>query len=358
MGASSASAATAACGTGTLITGTTTCQQVFTSPGTFTPTAQMTKLEVLLVGGGGNGSAAPPVTGTAGYAAAGGGGEVKVVDFSTHNTTLITVTPGAAGVQTSVTATGITANAGAGGIGQLSRGAAVGGASGGTPSNLGSSTADTATPPNTYGAGGGAGGAASGITGGAGILVSTLPSALFTNDTQCFGGGGAVAMSGTAGLPGCGGGSANATGTALSLPVANSGGGGGAGLAANGESGAAGYVEIRWNAPTVVLSFNHGRGSAVADETVVQGTAPTKPADPTASGFEFKGWYTDAQLTTLADFSAPLTASATFYARFDPALAATGGAPNPVELPIGIAALLAGAALLTVSTVRRRREDY
>src|SRR5690606_21587700 len=47
----------------------------------FTPTAEMTQLEVLLVGAGGSGADQPEVN-TAGYAAAGGGGQVTYIDFS------------------------------------------------------------------------------------------------------------------------------------------------------------------------------------------------------------------------------------------------------------------------------------
>ena len=67
-------------------------------------------------------------------------------------------------------------------------------------------------------------------------------------------------------------------------------------------------------------------------------TGGVKPADPSADGFEFGGWYTNAQLTTLADFSAPLSASATFYAKWQPTLAATGGEPNPAAGAAAIAA--------------------
>ena len=353
MGAVPASAASLACGAGDLVPGTTTCAQTFTSTvGTtiFTPDASMTTLEVLLVGGGGDANSFAPAAGTAGYAAAGGGAEVKIVDFHTHNTTPFTVTVGAGNSQTAVATTGLTATAAPGGAG----GASSGGSSG-AGGFAGGSVTDSAALPNTYGAGAGAGGAASGITAGAGIQLSSLTSGLFTTDTRCFGGGGAVAMSGVAGVPGCGGGSANAADTTLTPPAANRGGGGGAGLTAGTSTGGSGYVEIRWNAPTVSLAFSSAHGSAIAPETVVLGTAPVAPADPAASGYVFQGWYTDPAFTTAADFSAPLAASTTFYARFAGALAATGAAPNSAELPIGLATLVAGALLLTVVAGRRRR---
>ena len=359
MGAVPANAAPVACGTGTLIAGTTTCQQTFTSSGTFIPTSSMTHLQVLLVGGGGSGEFTQPTT--TGYATAGGGGEVKVVDFSAQTTGSWTVTVGASDFATTVaavTAPTLTATAAAGHIASST----AGGASGGNGSNAGGSDVSGAT----YGGGGGASQAASGINAGDGITPAVVAGsdpalALFSTDTTCFGGGGAVAENGTVGAAGCG---ANAptsgTATTFTTLVPNSGGGGGATLAGIGASsaGAAGYVEVRWDAPTVTLAFvADGHGATVPTENVVVGTAPTKPADPTASGYAFKGWFTDSALTTPADFTAPLTAATTFYAKWLPSLAATGGAPNQAELPIGIGTLVVGAGLLTVAIIRRRRRS-
>jgi uncharacterized repeat protein (TIGR02543 family) len=356
MGVAPASAATAdACGDGTLIA-PGVCEQVFTSgTATFTPAATMTKLEVLLVGAGGAGSD-QAVPNTNGYAAAGGGGEVKIVNFSGASAPLnLTVAaPGVAGTVSDGTTSGAVVN-GTDGLG------AAGGASGSGFagwSGFGSPTA-------AYGAGGGA--AASPTTnadGGAGVVVNTLaPSgSLFSDDTNCYGGGGAVGVAGVQGIPGCGaGGPTDATGTALAAPTANSGGGGGGvnvTQSPEARAGATGVVVIRWNGATAALTFNaNGHGVTPAVQTVVAGTAAVKPADPTASGWEFKGWYADAQLTTLADFSAPLTASTTYYAAWAPALAATGAAPDLAALPIGIATLFAGAGLVAVAFNRRRRAN-
>ena len=101
-GAAPAFAGPSPCGTGTLVSGNL-CQQTFTATTAtnFTPPAQTTKLEALLVGGGGGGavqsSAAPS---TNGYALAGGGGHVKIVDFtaSAGSTAPLVVTAGAGGV--------------------------------------------------------------------------------------------------------------------------------------------------------------------------------------------------------------------------------------------------------------------
>lgn len=345
-----------ACGNGTLIA-PGVCEQTFTSgSATFTPTADMTKLEVLLVGAGGAG-ADPPVPNTYGYAAAGGGGQVKIVDFSgaTAPLNLTVAAPSVTGTVSDGTTSAVVAN-GADGLGL------VGGTSG--SGFAGATGVGGSTTP--YGSGGGAAASpTNNADGGAGVVVNTLVpgGSLFSNDTDCYGGGGAVGVPTVLGIPGCGGGGAtDSTATTLAAPAANRGGGGG-GLAVTQPvgllAGASGVVVIRWNGATAALTFDaNGHGVAPAVQTVVAGTAAVRPADPTASGWEFKGWFTSTQLTTLANFSAPLTSSSTtYYAAWAPALAATGGGSDLAALPIGIAALFAGAGLVALANNRKRRAN-
>jgi uncharacterized repeat protein (TIGR02543 family) len=420
LGAAPASAASAQCGAGgTLISGNI-CEQTFTSgSATFTPTAQMSQLEVLLVAGGGTGG--DSTTGN-GYAVGGGGGQVTLVGFGAATSAPLTLTVGGPGLPSTI-----------------SDGTTTTTAAPGTPANTNGGTSGTgkagvagssATP---YGAGGGAGASPVGsFTGGAGIVVSSIAAAgsVFSTDANCYGGGGAVGISGTAGTATCGGGQpTDATSASLIAPTANSGGGGGgiSGVAALSQrQGASGLVVVRWIPPVtlsfianghgaaaaaetfvsgtapvkpadptasgwvfngwfsnaaltvradftapitasttfyaswspapVTLSFiANGHGAAVSPETLASGTAPVKPADPTASGWVFNGWFSNAALTLRADFTAPITASTTFYASWSPALAATGGAPNGAELPIGIAALALGVGLFAVGYRRKRK---
>lgn len=344
LGAAPANAAPALCGPSGTLVAAGICEQTFTTSGTFTHTAQMSTLEVLLVGAGGNGAYS-----TAGYAA-GGGGEVKVVDFSTATTDL-TVTVPAPGSPTTVVSGALNASAANGLDGSDVTG--VGGASGN----------GNAGGPST-GGGGGAGGVTLGQNGGTGLVVNTLVSgtSLFSNDTLCYGGGGASGAGSAA--AGCGGGYPDdPSNTALVAPTANSGGGGGA-LPSSASAttilgpGAAGVVVVRWNAPTVTVSFDaNGHGTAPAAETIPGGAAPTKPADPTATGFQFDGWYTDASLTTPADFSAGAVADTTFFAKWTAVLAPTGVEVNPIAVSTSIAAVALGATLLLIRTRRRRIED-
>jgi uncharacterized repeat protein (TIGR02543 family) len=311
----------------------------------------MTQLEVLLVGGGGDGVNTETFESETYGPNGGGGGQVEVFDFSSDTSTPLTVTVGDSGDPTTVTqgATTDTALPGEPGF-------PVAGESGsGNPGYIGL-------------VGGGGGDSASPATefdGGPGTTPQSLvsPGSLFETDTTCYGGGGAVGIHGdTIGAATCGGGSVTegTNHTTVVAPTPNSGGGGGAGESGakdqDNSTGASGVVVVRWNEPpTVTLSFNSdGHGAAIAPELVAQDTDPTAPRTPTADGWVFQGWYTDASLTTKADFSVPLDASTTFFARWTPALATTGSPLNPLVAPLGTAALGAGLTLMIAGSRRRK----
>ncbi|HMH59089.1 MAG TPA: InlB B-repeat-containing protein [Galbitalea sp.] len=87
-------------------------------------------------------------------------------------------------------------------------------------------------------------------------------------------------------------------------------------------------------------------GFAIDPQRIPDGDAPTRPLAPTATLWTFKGWYTDAALTTPADFTDPLTADQILFARWDPTLAVTGGTINYGALWAGAVAVSLGALLL------------
>lgn len=65
------------------------------------------------------------------------------------------------------------------------------------------------------------------------------------------------------------------------------------------------------------VSFNmNGHGNAVSDQCVQSGAAIARPTDPTATGYTFAGWYADAACTQEWDFSTPVTAATTLYAKW------------------------------------------
>ena len=67
---------------------------------------------------------------------------------------------------------------------------------------------------------------------------------------------------------------------------------------------------------TYKVSFNTNGGSAVSAQTVQSGKTATQPANPTKSGYKFDGWYSDSALTKSFNFSTPITANTTLYAKW------------------------------------------
>jgi len=357
LGAAPASASPS-CGAGTLEAGNV-CQEAFTNTSaasTFTPTAQMTQLQVLLVGGGGDGA----------YSGGGGGGQVEIVDFDGGTAAPLTINVGAGQAPSSVEEGTTTVSA-------LPGTQAFSGTPNPSPGTSGVSGNGHAGWPEN-GVGGGGGGASASPTnsldGGAGLAASSAPVVnpagtattllipLFAGDSTCYGGGGSVGDGTTDGLASCNSGSV-ATGGALVAPTANFGGGAGAVTSPSSGSlaaGASGIVVVRWNAtPAVTLTFNNGgHGTAVPTQNLLSGNAPTKPADPAAAGFVFRGWYTDPGLTSPANFASPISASTTFYAAFSPILATTGVTLNPWEIPLGATGLGLGLALVVLAKRRSR----
>ena len=72
------------------------------------------------------------------------------------------------------------------------------------------------------------------------------------------------------------------------------------------------------------VAFNSNGGSACDTKFVATADGKlVKPADPTRDGYTFGGWYTDEACTQAYDFSAPVTADLTLYAKW------TKNAVNP-----------------------------
>lgn len=118
-----------------------------------------------------------------------------------------------------------------------------------------------------------------------------------------------------------------------------------------------GYV----TAQGATLSFDlSGHGSAIANVTVIPGTnlpaSAAPPADPTASGYTFQGWFTAATNGTAFNFAAQLAGDVTAHARWtaNPALAATGVEMLPL-LTVGGSLLLLGAVAVALGIWMRRK---
>ena len=64
------------------------------------------------------------------------------------------------------------------------------------------------------------------------------------------------------------------------------------------------------------LAFQSNGGSDIAAQNIETGMTAAEPEPPTKEGFEFGGWYTDAELTQPYDFSTPVTQNVTLYAKW------------------------------------------
>ncbi len=79
------------------------------------------------------------------------------------------------------------------------------------------------------------------------------------------------------------------------------------------------------------VTFNaNGYGTTPAAQSVITGGTAAKPSNPTASGFSFGGWYTDAACTKAYDFNTKVTGNITLYAKWTAAATPT---PTPVTTP-------------------------
>lgn len=63
--------------------------------------------------------------------------------------------------------------------------------------------------------------------------------------------------------------------------------------------------------------FQTAYGTTPAEQKVALNGKATKPADPTATGYIFKGWYTSQLYTAEFDFNTPITADTTLYAKWN-----------------------------------------
>lgn len=87
--------------------------------------------------------------------------------------------------------------------------------------------------------------------------------------------------------------------------------------------------------------FQTAYGTAPAEQKVALNGKATKPADPTATGYIFKGWYTSQLYTAEFDFNTPIAADTTLYAKWDEIYTVTfnvgdhGTAPAPQKVENG-----------------------
>lgn len=72
-----------------------------------------------------------------------------------------------------------------------------------------------------------------------------------------------------------------------------------------------------WELMEYTLTFDTGGFADVEPVTALYQELFTQPEDPTRTGYDFGGWFADAEFTTEFNFSAPATMDKTAYAKWD-----------------------------------------
>ena len=88
-------------------------------------------------------------------------------------------------------------------------------------------------------------------------------------------------------------------------------------------------VKPVWSYSYTISYVMNGHGSDIKSQTVLSGEKASKPADPSASGFAFGGWYTDSALTAAYDFNSEVSADVTLYAKWTSTTTPGSSTPTP-----------------------------
>ncbi|MFA5536050.1 MAG: InlB B-repeat-containing protein, partial [Bacillota bacterium] len=76
-------------------------------------------------------------------------------------------------------------------------------------------------------------------------------------------------------------------------------------------------LKAQWKINQYTITFDSNGGSAVESITRDYGTTVAAPANPTKEGYSFKGWYSDAELTTPYTFTIIPAEDLTLYAKWE-----------------------------------------
>ena len=113
-----------------------------------------------------------------------------------------------------------------------------------------------------------------------------------------------------------------------------------------------------WAAFHTVTFDANGHGKAPDAQEVEHGEKAKKPANPTADGYTFGGWYKDKACKQAYDFSAPVTEDVTLYAKWTKKTSSSSGTSpktgDPLAGAFAIALALAAASALALAFSRRR----
>ena len=80
-------------------------------------------------------------------------------------------------------------------------------------------------------------------------------------------------------------------------------------------------VKAHWikgsNITTYTVEFITNGGSSVGSQVIEKGKTAKRPDDPTQEGYNFKGWYSNEELTKTFNFSMPINADTKVYAKWE-----------------------------------------
>ena len=110
--------------------------------------------------------------------------------------------------------------------------------------------------------------------------------------------------------------------------------------------------------PEYKVTFNANGGSEVAQQTVKEGAKITAPAAPVKEGYEFNGWYYDADCKLVADVNNAVDKDITLYAGWTQVAAQKSGCNGSIAdaaiLSCGALALALGAGIVVS---RKKRNE-
>ena len=109
----------------------------------------------------------------------------------------------------------------------------------------------------------------------------------------------------------------------------------------------------------IVEKLGEATGAPDAQE-VEHGKKAKRPASPTADGYTFGGWYTDKACKETYDFTTPVTADLTLYAKWTKKSSSSTKSTSPktgdpLAGAFAVAFALAAASALALAVSRRRR---
>ena len=99
------------------------------------------------------------------------------------------------------------------------------------------------------------------------------------------------------------------------------------------------------------VTFNTNGGTAVESQSVDYGSTASEPDAPTKDGSAFLGWYSDSALTAEFDFTTPIIANTTVYAKWIECIASVEGSNYYTDFAEAVSAWTENTTLVLFSDI-------